>query len=675
MTQPIITEDIIRTGATADIFQRGRQYFQHGAVVALALHGRALTADVRGSRSRPYRVTAELPTSPNEEIEATCTCPYEWGGWCKHIVAALLAYITDPSIVAERPLLEELLATLTREQLQATLIHLASSDDDLANAIEEYATTFTTVTAEAPAGSGSSAGATPAGSAAPVDAARLRREVKTAIRYASRSGRSDRYDEYDDYDDHDYYDRMDDVYGEMRPFIQQARDAIAAQDGRTALRILEVITDEFLTVWAPDEDGNGSGYSFFQEVTPLWTEALLSEDFTRDERKGWARLLTDWSDQTGQSEIADFSSALSAASEGWDHPQLQRILRGELTDEERRAIEEQVAQSRLKRFPWLARRAVEDAARAPKPNTGVLRIGANADGQIIVEPYMPSQSGVDESGDQLIKARLRVLARQGRYDEYLTFARLMGEPLAYTLRLVERGRMDEAAAYGREYLSAPESAQALATALLERDAPALAFAVAERGLALGGRRTELARWLRDAASERGETALALSAALVVYQEAISLENYLAVQRLAGDRWPARRDELLKIAGQSRYSSAGPVDIFLHEGLLDDAIQAVSASTSIHSFSYYGLDTTLEKVVAAAMKKRPDWVIQTCSKLAERIMDEGASGHYEDAAKLLRKAREAYRGADRQAEWQAYLEAMITRHRRKYRLTPLLKALA
>jgi len=35
--------------------------------------------------------------------EATCSCPYDWSGWCKHIVAMLLTYIHAPETMEERP--------------------------------------------------------------------------------------------------------------------------------------------------------------------------------------------------------------------------------------------------------------------------------------------------------------------------------------------------------------------------------------------------------------------------------------------------------------------------------------------------------------------------------------------------------------------------------------------
>ena len=53
--------------------------------------GRTLTADVRGSQLYQVEIDVE-PTG----ISASCSCPYDWGGFCKHIGAVLLKWIKDP---------------------------------------------------------------------------------------------------------------------------------------------------------------------------------------------------------------------------------------------------------------------------------------------------------------------------------------------------------------------------------------------------------------------------------------------------------------------------------------------------------------------------------------------------------------------------------------------------
>jgi uncharacterized Zn finger protein len=52
--------------------------------------GDRLTAHVEGSDFAPYEVTIELHDGG---IPGTrCSCPYDWGGACKHVVAVLLRH-------------------------------------------------------------------------------------------------------------------------------------------------------------------------------------------------------------------------------------------------------------------------------------------------------------------------------------------------------------------------------------------------------------------------------------------------------------------------------------------------------------------------------------------------------------------------------------------------------
>ena len=106
-------------------------------------------------------------------------------------------------------------------------------------------------------------------------------------------------------------------------------------------------------------------------------------------------------------------------------------------------------------------------------------------------------------------------------------------------------------------------------------------------------------------------------------------------------------------------------MFLHEGLLDDAIAAVEPQAS---------HTLVEQVVDAALTARPEWAIQACREQAEPIMDGGKAQYYHAAANWLAKARTAYRALGQGKEWQAYLNELLTLHARKYKLIPMLKAL-
>ena len=260
-----------------------------------------------------------------------------------------------------------------------------------------------------------------------------------------------------------------------------------------------------------------------------------------------------------------------------------------------------------------------------------------------------------------------MLERQGRIQEYLNLAEAEGQTERYVTMLVKAGRTQEAVDYGLKYLGDAGEALALAKALRERGDARAALRIGERGLGLGGNDLNpLASWLRDAAAAAGEDALAVRAARAAFETSLSLADYQAVQAVAGDGWPALRPELLRQLNEAT-TAWGAVDIYLYEGLIDDAIQRIDARP-------YAGYAEVEKVVDAAWQSHPDWAIRQCRKQAEPIMDEAKSKYYHHALRWLGKARQAYVSAGRADEWRAYCEGLIARHGRKHSLVPGLREL-
>ena len=120
MKQPQITLDQIEERCTERSFTRGLDYFESGAIGNPALHGTTLSATCEGSMEEPYRVSVEL--MEGEIAYAFCTCPYDHGGDCKHIVALLLTYMDAPKTVCS---LDTVLATLESKP-QSTLLQVIS---------------------------------------------------------------------------------------------------------------------------------------------------------------------------------------------------------------------------------------------------------------------------------------------------------------------------------------------------------------------------------------------------------------------------------------------------------------------------------------------------------------------------------------------------------------------
>ena len=81
-----LTLEDIRNLCTESSFKRGIEYFSMGKVISLEQADDKITAVVLGEYD--YQVTIY---KNNNKITADCTCPYDWGGYCKHIIATLIA--------------------------------------------------------------------------------------------------------------------------------------------------------------------------------------------------------------------------------------------------------------------------------------------------------------------------------------------------------------------------------------------------------------------------------------------------------------------------------------------------------------------------------------------------------------------------------------------------------
>ena len=86
------------------------------------------------------------------------------------------------------------------------------------------------------------------------------------------------------------------------------------------------------------------------------------------------------------------------------------------------------------------------------------------------------------------------------------------------------------------------------------------------------------------------------------------------------------------------------------------------------------DGRLERLAERAYAEHLDWAIELAFRMADPIMQEGRSGHYEAAAGWLAIAARAHAASGRAGAWATRLESLIETHRRKYKLRPLLEAL-
>ena len=134
-TEHQITEDDILSMATEKSFERGVDYYDSGLVESVTKRGNRLFAEVQGSEWEPYSVGVTLQ---EDDFTASCTCPYDWGGYCKHIVATLLTFINDRDRVMLRMPIEEMLSPLDAGDLKSLVVRMVESNPQLAEVVDSY---------------------------------------------------------------------------------------------------------------------------------------------------------------------------------------------------------------------------------------------------------------------------------------------------------------------------------------------------------------------------------------------------------------------------------------------------------------------------------------------------------------------------------------------------------
>jgi len=584
---PPLTEAIIGDLARAKSYERGQSYYERGAVSDVVRRGDTVRAEVQGSQYQPYTITIMFDETGVTRTD--CSCPYDHGGICKHRVAVLLTCLRDTGSIRTRQPISELITEADRTVLEELLVELVDDRPELAAWIETRLETSTI------AEEGDTA------STVSVNLDSVRMQAEHALPKPGQRGHNDAYAESQ---------RM---AGELEDLLEQARLALDAGDGRTALDILEVITEvlvnnrwnELLPHDVPDL------FDVIDELEELFIEAILRADLDEDERADWEQQLREWdSDTTLQHFMGRsvFGAAADAAMEGWDDDRIQRAMQGEFDHGE----------------------------------------------------FWEDDAGWHSTS--VIKVRLRILEEKDRIDDYLNLSLATAQDTAHATMLVQADRIDQAVEYGHTHLTSPNSLLALAKTLREHGHTAEAFTVAEDGLALDTYRTDtLAEWLRDRAASDGNETLALEAAITVFEQSPSLSSYEAVEEIADD-WETVKRDLLDTLREQEPTSRHAAEVFIHEELYDEAIEVAERSRR---------RGVIETVSTAVVEHRPEWMIETCKAQAEPIVEQGKHDSYETAVRWLRHAGDAAQAADELDQWRAYVEQMQEEHYQKYKLRPML----
>jgi uncharacterized Zn finger protein len=398
------------------------------------------------------------------------------------------------------------------------------------------------------------------------------------------------------------------VVAQVEVIVQEALQLLSAGRVEDALLILADVTWEYLEGWTALDDSDGEASGFLWDIGDAWALAILMLNPSGERREDLVQRIDEYSAALMDYGLEEaFYSARDAIDQGWGTPEIQSAMNGDTVD----------------------------------------------DADLMLDPLIPY--------------RLKVLAWQERYDEFLNLSRAAGHASSYLGMLVQLDRVDEAVQHSFALCSDASQALFLVSVLHKRGNEKQALEVGKLGLELPGPKHQLAAWVRDAAGASGDTELALRAGIVAFETMTDLESYQRVEQYAGSDWPQYRGQLLEIARhQHIINPLNPVAVFLHEGMVAEAI----AIADQHPRS----DSLVESVASHAVESHPDWVITQALPRADDIMDNARSSAYEQAAQWMELVKLAHLAVGRHAEWNALLDDRLERHHRKRKLRPMLEQL-
>jgi len=572
-----ITESALKSLSSPESFARGHELYQSDAVFDTFRQHNILAGKCEGSSAPFYQLRVQLDEGGIQE--ASCTCPYDWGGYCKHIIALILTYIHNPDAFIEQKNLKELLGQLDKDALVHLITKMVGKNPDLHSWLQT---------------------AIPAASAKsqPAQQRNMRKtevsktEYKKQIQTILHSLRGYRMSEA--------YWMMGGMVDQLNHVRDTAYEFLEANDAQGALVILTTLLTEVSGSFEQFDDSDGELGGFFSELALPLVEATLSAELSKTERQNMFTELEPVIEELSAFGIDDLDVILAALSLGWSD---------EVLDE---------------------------------------------------------QEDCDYDESILIEAKLNILERQDRVEEYLKLCLEAGDYRRYILKQIEVGEFEKAKEVAWKTLSQTSDALIVARAL--RDAGHLpdALLLAEKGLDLDGNKHELGAWLGPIEETQGQIDKAIKAYQVAFTSLPSLELFNIIKNLSGVNWENLKTVLMQVIQASHYSDV-LVDVYLSEEKWD---QAISVADKAGEWNY----SLIEKVADAVFPFNPDWVIQASRKQAEGLIAKTQSKYYATAARWLAKMKQAYLSSGRKAEWFSYLGELKNTYSRRPALQAELRKL-
>ncbi len=572
-----ISESALKSASSFESFTRGYKLYQSDAIFDTFRLGDLLTGKCEGSSAPFYQLRVQMDEGGIQE--ASCTCPYDWGGYCKHIVALMLTYIHNPDAFIEQKNIEELVSQLDKDGLVRLITKMVDKKPDL----------FSWLQTAIPA---TSIQSKPAQQRNKRKTEVSKIEYKRQIQSILHSLQGYRMSEA--------YWMMGGMVDQLNHVRDTAYDFLEADDAQGALVILTTLLTEVSGSFEQFDDSDGELGGFFNELALPLVEAILSAELNKTERRSLFNELEPVVEELSAYGIDELDVILAALNLGWS------------------------------------------------------------------EEVLDEQEDYDYDETILIEAKLNILERHNRVEEYLKLCLEAGEYRRYILKQIESGEFEEAKEVAWKTITQASDALRVAKAL--RDAGHLpdALLLAEKGLDLDGNKHELGTWLGPIEETQEQIDKAIQAYQMAFTSLPSLELYGILKKLSGMNWGLLKPAIMQILQDSHRPDV-LADVFLSEEEWDQAIGIVDQAGEWN----YSL---IEKVADAVIPFRPDWVIQASRKQAEGLITKTQSKYYAIAARWLAKMKQAYLSSGRKAEWVSYLDGLKSTYSRRPALQAELRRL-
>ena len=567
-----ITESVLKSFSTFASFDRGQELYQSNAVFDTFRSGNLLTGKCEGSNTPFYQLTVQIDEGGIQE--ALCNCPYDSGGYCKHIIALLLSFINEPEIFIETQYFEKTLKKMDKDTLVNLMIELMDEKPDvltwLKNAVSDKPAQPRSIK-------------TKSSRKTEISKTVYKRQIQGILR--SLQG----------YRMSEAYWLMEGMVEELDNICDTAYDFLVAGDAHNALSILTTLLIEVGESYDQFDDSDGYLGGFLSRLELPLVETILSADLGKTERRNLFNELEPEVRELSAYGIDNLDGILMALNRGWSGKPLFEL-----------------------------------------------------------EDFDPDDTTI-------IEAKLNILLRQERIEEYLTLCLQAGKYLRFIQKKIEMKEFDEALDLAWKTLTQAEDVLIVSKALRESGKLPEAINLARKGLGLVGYKYNLGIWLGTVEEAQGNVEQAKQAYLISFTDQPVLELYSKLKKLAGTDWLKLQPCLIQMVKDSHRVDV-LIDIYLFEEEWD---QAIEAADEISNYNY----PLIEKVADILLPHRPEWVIEACRKQAEGLIAKTQSKYYVIAAHWLGKMKQAYLYLNRKADWVDYLEGL----KKTYSRRPALQA--